>query len=250
MSSRYRTDVHSYSRAYHNPQLPIASSYFCFRLFLESLGQDVTAGRFVVQSLSFFPVDIPTTMASSSASSSAGPQSLRSRPDSLDNHGAEPDDVPLEVLVEHLLHAKRSLSSITLVLRANELATHARQLQLEAVVQSAQTAFLRSSIKEQTGILNRLRDGLLQTYEWSDADFKELLRQLDASGDRLAKTMETLRQTPVDAVFRPLGEEQKTLLDFINEEDVESRIEAVKGHMMELQVQSLRFARIGIYSEC
>jgi autophagy-related protein 17 len=184
----------------------------------------------------------------SSASSSAGSRSLHSRHDSVspgdEGLPSSPDDVPVEILVEHLLHAKRSLSSITHVLRANELATHARQLHEETVILSAQTAFLRRSINEQIGILNRVRKGLLRTYDWSKTDFDQLIKQLDASGDRLSRTMDMLRQTPVDAVFRPAGEEQKTLLDFIDENAVESSTDAVKGHIMELQVSSMFSVRL------
>lgn len=62
-----------------------------------------------------------------------------------------------------------------------------------------------------------------------------MIKQLDASGERLQKSMDMLRQTPVDPVFRPAGEEQKTLVDFIDEVAVENAMNAVKSHIMELQ---------------
>jgi autophagy-related protein 17 len=152
----------------------------------------------------------------------------------------DPDDVPLEVLVEHLLHARRSLSSIAHVARAHELVTHSRQLYEEAVVLSAQTAFLRSSINAQIDLLNGVRKALLRTYDWSKTDFDQVIKELDASGERLRKSMDMLRQTPVDPVFRPAGEEQKTLVDFIDEVAVDNATNAVKNHIMELQVGSQR----------
>jgi autophagy-related protein 17 len=129
------------------------------------------------------------------------------------------------------------------VARAHELVTHSRQLYEEAVVLSAQTTFLRSSINDQITLLNRVRKALLRTYDWSKTDFDQVIKQLDASGERLQKSMEMLRQTPVDPVFRPAGEEQKTLVDFIDEIAVDNGTNAVKNHIMELQVWATMLPR-------
>lgn len=161
-------------------------------------------------------------------------------------HALDPDSVPVEVLVEHLLAAKRSLSSITLVLRADELARHARQLHEEAVVLSAQTAFLRRGISEQVRILLRVRKGMKAVYDGKTREFRHLLKTLDGANSRLEATMTMLRQTPVEAVFRPAGEEKKSLLDFVDEKSVDRMRNALKQSIAELQV--CRIQSLGLHN--
>lgn len=81
-------------------------------------------------------------------------------------------DASLQTLVSHLLAAKRSLSSISTVWRANEIVTSARSALEESVVLSARTGFLRSGISEQVKILRRVRGGLENVYKDAQRDFK------------------------------------------------------------------------------
>lgn len=146
------------------------------------------------------------------------------------------DDVPVEALVKHLLAAKQSLSSMTLVLRAHDLATHARQMHEESVILGAQTAFLRHSINEQVRILRQVRRGMTRAYEGGRREFKQLIRTLDASNSKLEQTIAMLRSTIVDGIFRPPGEEEKCLMDFADEKTVETMQNALKESIKELQV--------------
>ena len=173
--------------------------------------------------------------ASSSARSHRSHHSSRSA--SAQAHHEDPDSVPVEVLVEHLLAAKRSLSSIALVLRANELATHGRRLHEDAVILSAQTAFLRRSIGEQVRVLMRVRRGMKAAYDGKTREFRHLIKTLDGANGRLEGTMTMLRDTPVEAVFRPAGEGKKSLLDFVDEKAVDRMREALKESIAELQVR-------------
>lgn len=154
---------------------------------------------------------------------------------SIDHH-AMPDSIPVEALVDHLLAAKRSLSSMTLVLRANDLSTHARQLHEEAVIASAQTAFLKKGIRDQVKLLMRVRRSLIRTYDAGKRDFKQIPKTLDAANGKLEAVMDMLRNTTVDPVFRPAGEEPKNLLDFVDETKVEKLRDALKASIGELQV--------------
>lgn len=186
----------------------------------------------------------------SPASSASQP---RSRLDSdndrgLGSPGADandgPDDVvdaPVELLVEHLLAAKRSLSSITLVLRANDLATHARQLHEDAVILSAHTIFLRQGISEQVRILYRVRKGMTRAYDSGRREFKHLLRTLDGANGRLEQTMSMLREKVVERVFRPEGEERKSLIDFVDDKAVDKLRNALKDSIAELQAAQTSF---------
>lgn len=184
-------------------------------------------------------------MATSSASSSpansrhgsslhaAGPDD---QPDQHNQDAASSASVPVEVLVEYLLAAKRSLSSMTLVLHANDLTTHARQLHEESVILRAQTAFLNKGITEQRRLLNRVRRSMIRTYDAGKKDFKHIIKTLDVANGKLETTMDMLRKTTVDPVFRPEGEEPKNLLDFVDENQVHGMREALKASIAELQV--------------
>lgn len=144
--------------------------------------------------------------------------------------------ISVETLVQHLLDAKRSLSSMGLVLRANELVYSARQAHEEAAILTAQSDFIRQAILDQTLLLNRLRRGITRTYDHGKREFKQILRTLDAADSRLQDTMNVLRDQFVDKSFRPAGEEQKNLLDFIDESQVDGIRNGLKDHIQTLQV--------------
>ncbi|EXF84411.1 kinase activator [Colletotrichum fioriniae PJ7] len=154
---------------------------------------------------------------------------------------AAADHVPVETLVEHLLAAKRSLSSMTAVLRANEIATDARQAHEEAVVLYAETQFLRRAISEQLALLMKVRRGLKRTYDAGKRDFKHLVKTMDATNEKLQETMAMLKNTTVEAVFRPSGEERRNLMDFVDEKSVHVMVEALKQSLGELQAIQTSF---------
>ncbi|KAF7559141.1 hypothetical protein G7046_g5014 [Stylonectria norvegica] len=129
-----------------------------------------------------------------------------------------PPSISIDTLVNHLLIAKRSLSSMTLVFHANELATAARHSHEDVAILAAQAGFLRSSILDQAAVLVRVRRSLQATYDWGKKDFTTLVRSMDLMDGELEGTMEMLRGTVVQSVFRPKGEERKSLLDFVDEE--------------------------------
>ncbi|KAI2626782.1 autophagy-related protein 17 [Hypoxylon sp. NC1633] len=156
---------------------------------------------------------------------------------SASHHGlpASTDSVSVETLVQHLLDAKRSLNSMGLVLRANELVHLARQAHEESAVLTAQSQFLRQGIHEQVRLLDRLRRGMNRTYDNGKREFKAIIRTLDSADNRLQETMNVLRERTVDSAFRPTGEEKKNLLDFVDE----SRIDAIRDNLKE-NIQSMQ----------
>ncbi|KAI1267324.1 kinase activator [Xylariaceae sp. FL1019] len=175
-------------------------------------------------------------MASSTspASSLSAP---RSRPASLNAsfRNSYHDSIPVEVLVHHLLDAKRSLSSMQLVLRANELVHSARKAHEESVVLSAQSQFIRRAIADQMRVLYRVRKKLVRTYDSGKREFKQTIKSLDLTNTRLEGTMNILRGRSVDSAFRPSGEERRSLLDFVDEAQVEGMREALKENIQALQ---------------
>jgi len=178
----------------------------------------------------------PSPVASSSSAESRSYHDPEPGPSPQGSAEFNADDVSVEVLVKHLLAAKQSLSSMTLVLRGHDLATHARQLHEESVILSAQTGFLRQGISEQVRVLRQVRRGMNRAYDGGRREFKQLIRTLDAANSRLEQTMGMLRATVVDAVFRPSGEEPKSLMDFVDEKTVDTVRDALKASIKELQV--------------
>lgn len=134
----------------------------------------------------------------------------------------QPDEMPqLDTLISHLVAAKRSLSSISHVWRANEIVTAARSALEESVVVSARTGFLRRGLNNQLRLLYSVRTEVEEISLRGQTEFSGMVKSLDAADIRLKKTLDLLRETIVHASFRPEGEEPKSLRDFVDERGVE-----------------------------
>src|SRR5277367_4393420 len=136
---------------------------------------------------------------------SASPQGSRHSQASLSPNNSQTNqdiDVPLKTLVSHLLAAKRSLSSINTVWRANEIVTSARSAVEKSIILDSRTAFLRRGISQQAKVLRKVRNGVDHVYKEGQRDFQETIRSLDAADNRLQKTMDVLRSTLVESSFR------------------------------------------------
>lgn len=71
----------------------------------------------------------------------------------------------------------------------------------------------------------------------SKADtLQTVLKTLDAANSRLESTMDVLRSTMVEAAFRPSSEDPRSLLDFVDEEGVETMRDALKDSIRESRV--------------
>ncbi|KAI2642728.1 kinase activator [Xylaria nigripes] len=182
-------------------------------------------------------------MASGSPTLSHSPSRPTSRPASLNVSSSYFDSVSVETLVQYLLDAKRSLSSMRLVMRANELVHAARQAHEESVILSAQTQFIRRGINEQTRLLLRVRKALTRTYDSGKREFKQTIKTLDMTNSRLEDTINVLRDRAVNSAFRPPGEEKRSLLDFVDEAQVDRMREALKENIQVLQATQQSFDR-------
>ncbi|EER39430.1 kinase activator [Histoplasma capsulatum var. duboisii H88] len=127
----------------------------------------------------------------------------------------------LETLVSHLVAAKRSLSSIHHVWRANEIVTTARAALEESVIISSRTSFLRRGLDEQLKLLYGVRTEVERVAQRGRSEFAAALKEMDTVGERLTQTLDMLRDTPVESAFRPAGEESKSLYDFVDDRGVE-----------------------------
>lgn len=171
------------------------------------------------------------------ASSPAASSSASLKPSARDQ--PQPPAISIDTLVNQLLVAKRSLSSMNLVLRANEIATAARNAHEDALILAAQNRFLAASMLDQIAILMRVRRSIHATYEWGKRDFKKLVRAMDDVDADLAATMEMLRGTDVLDDLRPSEGERRNLLDFVDETGVHAMRDAMKKSIEEFQVRAL-----------
>ncbi|KAF3020321.1 autophagy protein 17 [Neopestalotiopsis sp. 37M] len=178
-------------------------------------------------------------MASRGSSASSSPQ--HSRPSSHHGHLDDSYDIPVETLVQHLLEAKKSLSSMAHVLRANEIVTAARQAHEESVILGAQAQFLRRGINDQIRLLLRARRSMTKTYDSGKRGFKRVIKSLDAANEQLETTMDVLRDRIVESAFRPKGEERRNLLDFVDVAQVETMTSTLKDNIVALQSTQTSF---------
>ena len=122
----------------------------------------------------------------------------------------------LEDLVNHFVSSKRSLNTQTVLWRANEIVTSARELLTENAVLAAKNASIRNMVDEQADALEAVRRGIDVVEAEVQVEFKQLLHDLDASYSGLQSTLAVLRDTPIEAVLQPPGTPQKHLFDFID----------------------------------
>lgn len=81
-------------------------------------------------------------------------------------------EIPIEALINHLLNAKKALSSVGTLWRANEIVSAAQSALEESVILTARTGFLRSGISQQVRLLERARGGIQAIYSDQQADFQ------------------------------------------------------------------------------
>ena len=73
---------------------------------------------------------------------------------------------------------------------------------------------------------------------------QNVIRTLDAANSRLESTMDTLRSTMVEAAFRPAEEEPRNLLDFVDEQGVETMRDNLKESLRESKVYQVSKAHM------
>src|SRR5213595_157473 len=124
----------------------------------------------------------------SSRESNVSPSSKSSSSASVESNAK----TQLETLVAHVLAAKRSLSSIHNVWRANEIVTSARSRLEESVVLSSRNTFLRRGVRSQVQVLRKVRQRIEAVARDGHEEFMTVLGELDAADGRLETTLEIL----------------------------------------------------------
>ncbi|KAF1953461.1 hypothetical protein CC80DRAFT_527414 [Byssothecium circinans] len=148
----------------------------------------------------------------------ASPASPASSTSSVDSRRSLDANRPqtLEDLVNHFVASKRSLNTQTILWRANEIVTTARELLEENAILAAKNAAIRNIVDEQVDGLEAVRRGIDVIEGDVQTEFKQLLHELDTSFAGLQSTLAVLRDTPIEAVLQPPTTPQKHLFDFID----------------------------------
>lgn len=115
------------------------------------------------------------SQSQSSLSPSASHHQYHSRHDDVHVEDDENFEIPLETLVSHLLSAKRALSSINTVWRANEIVTSARSALEESVILRSRSGFLQRGIEQQTRLLKKVKTGVENVYKEGQQEFEVCL---------------------------------------------------------------------------
>lgn len=134
---------------------------------------------------------------------------------------SSPAPPSLESLVSHLVASKRSLSSVEQVWRANEIVESTKSHLEASVITSARTSFLRSGIATQLHTLKLVHAHNKAVEREGELEYGEVVKTLDAADRRLKDTMTRLKSTMVENSLRPETDQEKSLLDFVDEGSVE-----------------------------
>lgn len=141
----------------------------------------------------------------------------------------DPPKTSRDILVSHLVAAKRSLNiTHPSVIRASEIVSDARTTLETSVILSARATFLTRSLESQLKILRAVQFEVEDVSHKTQSEFGAVLKNLDAADARLRSTIEDLRSTMVEKGFRPILEQERTLLDFVDEKPVEDLHDTLK----------------------
>ncbi|KAI5289917.1 autophagy protein 17 [Ascosphaera aggregata] len=142
-------------------------------------------------------------------------------------HQSEP--VSVDTLIRHLVHAKRHLSSIAQLYRAQNIVQLARQSLQDSVIISSRTIFLRRGLNDQLSLLYAIRQRMEDVLAKGKHELGETIAELDGANDLVKEALEELGSTQVEKGFL-VGREDEgdmqaeqglTLRDFIEESGVQ-----------------------------
>lgn len=138
--------------------------------------------------------------------------------------------ISIETLISYLVAAKRSLSCIHNVHRANSIIAEARATVESTAALIARTTYLRRSLLSQLKTLRSIQFELEGSAQTIKLEFDGIIKDLDAAEGRLAQTIDFLRQTQIEDAFKrtpdskegdALTDGKTSLHDFVEEQPVE-----------------------------
>ena len=151
---------------------------------------------------------------------------------------------PLDLLLPILIAAKRSLSTVEHVYRANDLCASTRHALETSAVTTARTTFLRSGVDSQLGVLRKVQEQTGHGLEAGRQEYREVLVTLDEAEERLRITLRELEGTLVEKQLRPEGEEPRNLLDFVHKDGVEGLVKDIRNDIRKVDADFLEMERL------
>ncbi|MCJ1295705.1 autophagy protein 17 [Xylographa carneopallida] len=145
----------------------------------------------------------------------------------MDSSSSLPTGQP-DTLVAHLLAAKRSLSCVDHVYRADDLVKKTRQALEDHTITAARTIFLHNGSTAQANLLDHVLDHTRSIARDGGSEFQKVIGALDAAQAKLQQTLDQLRATKVESSLRPDAEPSKTLVDFVDESGVTGLLSSIK----------------------
>ena len=149
----------------------------------------------------------------------------------------QPPEVTIETLISYLVAAKRSLTSIQNVHRANTVLSEARMSVESTAALIARTTYLRRSLLSQLRILRGIQFELEGAAHAIQIEFQQVVKELDAAERRLARNVQALEQTQIEDAFKRAQTDEETprpdtsknsLHDFVEDGPVEDLKETMK----------------------
>ena len=134
----------------------------------------------------------------------------------------------LDALVVHLLAAKRSLSCVEHVYRANDLVIKIKQALEEHTIVKVRTLFLHNASRAQVELLVRVLGHLSGVAQEGGQEFQVVIEALDSAESKLRHKLDQLRGTVVEPSLRPADEPRKSLVDFVDESGVQGLLGTIK----------------------
>lgn len=83
-------------------------------------------------------------------------------------------------------------------------------------------------MNEQVKILEQAQNGSRRVEQTGRADLDKAMKSVEEADQRLKGTLQSLRDTFVESGLRPIGEEKKSLLDFVDETGVQTLVATIK----------------------
>ena len=146
-------------------------------------------------------------------------------------------EVTIETLISYLIAAKRSLTSIQNVHRANTVLSEARASVESTATLIAKTTYLRRSLLSQLKILRGIQFELEGAAHAIQIEFQQVVKELDGAERRLARNVHALQHTQIEDAFKRAQREDETprsetpknsLHDFVEDGPIEELKETMK----------------------
>ena len=147
----------------------------------------------------------------------------------------------LSKLVPHLLSARRSLSCVEHVSRANTVIRSTRQAIESQIALASQTLYIRNGCRSQIGTLEKVTGYIDAVNIEVKEEWENIMASVDQARKRLERTVQVLRQTrveeklkgPITAVEEQDQEEEghhkQFLVDFVDETGFKTLLANIDG---------------------